>query len=267
LTTMSWYDVLDKMVLYGGVGFFLLVVLYILQKRMIGLTPQFVKTSLSSVAGSSYEAENTGFYHQYLSVPVDDPGKRSVPRFEDLEAVEESGLIGSLVENGESDLLFGSDSLDSEIHTELDSPVAQQHGDRSNVEASGETDEEKADKDIEERPEPDDQRAIPALQVADVEDEPEEVNEGTQQSESIHMPDESEDEAQQETDENAAHQSESEAEACLVMPTRSSEEEDWAEDTTEEVDEYDYEEDDIYEDVDLESSEQHADGQTNKIEL
>eukprot|EP00803_Ostreobium_quekettii_P002132 evm.model.scf_577EXC.6 EVM.evm.TU.scf_577EXC.6 scf_577EXC:46482-51308(+) len=47
LNTMSWHDVLDKIVLWGGVLLFTIVVLYITQKRVLGLTPGFVKEQAS----------------------------------------------------------------------------------------------------------------------------------------------------------------------------------------------------------------------------
>eukprot|EP00210_Caulerpa_lentillifera_P003595 g3430.t1 len=95
LSSMSWQDVLDKIVLYGGVGFFLVVVLYILQKRMLGLTPQIVKDSVSNLVMKSVES-GTEFYHRFTEQKqIIDPVKPPETKFDDLEPVPSEELIKS----------------------------------------------------------------------------------------------------------------------------------------------------------------------------
>lgn len=93
LNSMTWQDILDKLVLYGGVGFFLIVVLYIVQKRMIGLTPQIVKDSMSNLVTKSIQS-GTEFYDRIVKTEkVVDPIKPPEPNFDDLEPQASNDLI------------------------------------------------------------------------------------------------------------------------------------------------------------------------------
>ena len=56
LHTMSWHDILDKIVLWGGVLIFALVVIYITQKRVLGLTPGFIKNQVRFVVVSTFSS-------------------------------------------------------------------------------------------------------------------------------------------------------------------------------------------------------------------
>lgn len=74
----------------------MLVVLYILQKRMLGLTPEFVKTSVNNLAGSSFNAA-AGVYHKYVhsSEILDDPAKPLMTEIENSAEDSEFGLSGT----------------------------------------------------------------------------------------------------------------------------------------------------------------------------
>ena len=50
---MRWHAILDWLVLWGGIAFFSLVVLYILQKRALYFVPSALKPSWGGFVGKS----------------------------------------------------------------------------------------------------------------------------------------------------------------------------------------------------------------------
>ena len=91
-----------RFVLYGGVGFFLIVVVFILQKRMLGLTPEFVKSSINGFMSSSFDKAKD-YYQHYVQPPILPESPVKPPSFDvdDLDAVEAGDLIKAVREISE----------------------------------------------------------------------------------------------------------------------------------------------------------------------
>ena len=102
-----------RFVLYGGVGFFLIVVVYILQKRMLGLTPEFVKSSINGFMSTSLERAKD-YYQHYVQPPIVPEDSVKPPSFDsdDPDGAETGDLIKAAREVSEEQHRPHSPELD-----------------------------------------------------------------------------------------------------------------------------------------------------------